>query len=202
MESTDQVKTPKASDQYTEGILLSTQQVCIVAYCYQVRNVIALLVCYQVRKMGAQLPMLSSCKYAMWLHSYLCCHRIKCASYLHCWCLIKCASGMHSQYLIKCASCMHSYLCCHRVSTQCGCIVGGSSSMQCDCIVTYVIKYASGIHCWCLIKSDSINVRNMLTIYYLCHIFYSVWNDSMLTFELTRCILLFYIRYQGDFWDV
>ena len=60
-ESTDQVTALKASDQYIEGTLLSTQVVYIVTYCYQVRNVTTHIVtCYH------------HIKYASYLHSYLC----------------------------------------------------------------------------------------------------------------------------------
>ena len=79
--ATDQVTALKASDQYTEGILMSVQIVCIVTYVvkcasgihsylcvrllvssYQVRKWYALLVTYQVCKLLALLVSYQVCK--------------------------------------------------------------------------------------------------------------------------------------------
>ena len=130
----------EASDQYTEGILLSAQAVCIVAYCIKCASNLHSYICvrllvssYQVRNVIALLPIVSS---------------------------------MQSDYIVGIISstqygCIVTYVVILS-STQYDYIVGIISSTQSDYIVTYVIK------------GNNINVRNMLTILYLCHIFYIV----------------------------
>ena len=105
-------------------------------------------------------------------------------------------------YVVKCASNLHSYLCKRLlassyqvrnliallVSYQVRNVVALLSSYQVRNVVALLVSYqvrnvvallvtyqvCNLITLLPIIKSDSINVRNMLTIYYLCYIFYSV----------------------------
>ena len=122
MESTDQVTALTASDQYTEGILLSTQDGCIVIYVVIVSSV--QVVCIVII-----------------------------ASSTQCDCIVGILSSTQSDCIVGVSSSTQSDCIVGNLSSvQVVCIVGNLSSVQVVCIVIYVVK------------ANSINVRNMLTI--------------------------------------
>ena len=182
----------KASDQDVEGIISSTQEVCIVTYVSstQVTCIVIYIIkcasgvhCY----LYVRLPV-SSYKVCNVITLLVSCQVRKLLALLPMVsitqevCIVGNLSSMQCDYIVGNLS-----------SMQCDYIVGIVSSMQVTCIVIYGINYADYLNTY--------QVRNMLTILHLCHIFYIAWNDSTLTFTLTRCVSLFYFRNQGNFWD-